>query len=637
MSGASVAFECAVRRTRTRKGRASAVVAAIAIGIAGLLLVSVASTIAGDRALQRGVADLDPEARAFTASFAPDVTPSSEQLETFNAAVAARMTQRGLGPTLRTVEYRALAAGDGRVVRFAGLDGLREVTRLIEGAWPARCDAQRCEVIALVDDPSNTEPVAQLPTDSALGLTVVGTAVATNDLVLNGQLRPDSSEVIMLADGVGAASALPALQLFRRTYAWQTPIIADDVRSIDIDPLLAGVRNLANDPQLVGLHVSGPEDELGAVVSRTRITGSRLAVPVGALLVLFFGVAAVAGLGGRADHRRAAWVLRRRGADGRAIAVFRVLEAGFPVVVGAAVGVIVAAAVGAWLGGHTGLGSWSLVRRSFDGSVAVHVVEVSLAVLLLIVAVLSVGDRRLAGRRRVLPSDIAGVAALAVLLVLVGRGSISTSSLARRVDPTLVAVPVLAAIAVAAVVVRVVPLVLRVCSNGSPRHWPLARLTLSEATAQPLRSIAAASLIAVTVMFALLTFGYASTLRLGSRDQAAFAVPYDFRLQLGAQLVRPQALVPEGGWQQLAAGTTSTDVLRRGVAVRLSASNVQTVEVLGLDPSTLRSLHGWRDGFGPDPERLADDIDRPATSDLGSPLPADGVSIEFVGTGFEGL
>ena len=43
-------------------------------------------------------------------------------------------------------------------------------------------------------------------------------------------------------------------------------------------------------------------------------------------------------------------------------------------------------------------------------------------------------------------------------------------------------------------------------------------------------------------MFALLTFGYASTLRLGSQDQAAFAVPYDFRLQLGPELIRPQAV-----------------------------------------------------------------------------------------------
>ncbi|HEY7625413.1 MAG TPA: hypothetical protein VH761_00035, partial [Ilumatobacteraceae bacterium] len=232
-----------MRRTRTRTGRASAIGAAIAIGVAGLLLVSVASTVAGDRALQRGVGDLEPEDRAFTVSFGPEVTPSTDELATINATIAEGMTSRGLGTTLRTVEYRPLAAGDGRAVRFAGLDGLRDVTQLIDGAWPTRCDATRCEVIALVDDPTNPEPVAQLPSDSAIGLTIVGTAVPTSPLVLNGQLRPDPSEFILLTDGVAAASALPALQLFRRTYAWQTPILADDLRSIDIDPLLAGVRD----------------------------------------------------------------------------------------------------------------------------------------------------------------------------------------------------------------------------------------------------------------------------------------------------------------------------------------------------------------------------------------------------------
>jgi hypothetical protein len=165
----------------------------------------------------------------------------------------------------------------------------------------------------------------------------------------------------------------------------------------------------------------------------------------------------------------------------------------------------------------------------------------------------------------------------------------------------------------------------------------VTKLTLAEATAQPLRSVATASLIAVTVMFSMLTFGYATTLRQGSRDQAAFAVPYDFRLQLGASLIRPQAVAPEDGWSALASGTTATDVLRRGVAVRTSATNVQTVELLGLDPTTLDNLHGWRPSFGEGPRQLATVLAQPKPADLGTPLPADAVSIEFTGTGLEGL
>ncbi len=236
-----------------------------------------------------------------------------------------------------------------------------------------------------------------------------------------------------------------------------------------------------------------------------------------------------------------------------------------------------------------------------------------------------------------LASDVAGVAALVVLGVLVGRGSVSTGALSQKVDPVLVAVPVLAATALAAVVVRLVPLTLRAASSTSPRRWPLTKLTLSEATAQPLRSVATASLIAVTVMFAFLTFGYASTLRLGSRDQAAFAVPYDFRVQLGSSLVRPQALLTPSEWTSLSPGTAMTDVLRRGVAVRRSATAVQTTELLGIDPVTLQHLHGWRSSFGTEPTALAKLIAEPRPEPFGSPIPADAMSLEFGGTGFHNL
>ena len=614
-------------------------VAAIAVGIAGLLLVSVASTVAGDRALQRGVEGLDPEARAFTVTYAPDTAPTAAELSVIDGEIARRLQEPGLGPTLRTVEYRALAAGDGRIIRFAGLDGLRQVTKLVAGSWPTRCDAERCEVVAVVPDTPDIPSVAQLPANSALGLTIVGTAVATNDLVLNGELRPDTTEQIVLADGVGPAStALPTLELFRRTYAWQTPVDYNQLRSIDVDPLLDGVRALSTDPSLPEVHVAGPEDQLRSITSRTRITGNRLAVPVGALLVLFFGVAVLAGLGGRADHQRAVSVLRRRGADRTAITCFRLLEAVLPVLGGLVLGVGVALPVGGWLGHRAGLGGKSILHRSLDGAVVPRVIGVAAIAFVLIFAVLSINDVRLAVRnRRVLASDVAGLAAVVVLLVLVGRGAVSTSSLDRVVDPSLVAMPVLAAIALAALVIRLVPIVLRAMSKASPRRWPLTKLTLAEATAQPLRSIATASLIAVTVMFALLTFGYASTLRLGSRDQAAFAVPYDFRLQLGASLIRPQTLAPSGGWSALAPGTISTDVLRRGVSVRASATSVQTVELVGLNPSTLANLHGWRSSFGASPQALAKKIDQPAPGPLGTTIPADAVSLEFQGSGFEGL
>ncbi|HZX55857.1 MAG TPA: hypothetical protein VFE86_14320, partial [Ilumatobacteraceae bacterium] len=546
--------------------------------------------------------------------------------------------RRGFGPVLRTVEYRPLAAGDGRTVRFAGIDDPRQATRLIDGKWPAHCDATECEVVALVAPSTTPKPVEPLPASSTLGLTIVGTVESTNALVLNGELRPDPSELILLADGVGKASGLPDYSLFRRTYAWQAPIVGKELRSVDVAPLLAGVRRISTDPALSGAHVAGPEDDLLTISSRTRISANRLVVPIGALLVLFFGVAVLAGLSGRADHQRTASLLRRRGAQRSVIVVFRAFEALLPVIGGLIVGVAAGVALGGWFGSRAGLGASSILRRSIDGAVLTRVLAIGAIVWLLMFVVLSIEDPTTARRnRRVLPSDIIGVSAVIALMVLLARGSISTSSLNRVVDPTLFAVPVLAAIVLAAVVIRLVPMVVGAGAAATPRRWPVTKLTLAEATAQPLQSIATASLIAVTVMFALLTFGYASTLQLGSRDQAAFAVPYDFRLQLGPALVRPQAVRASDGWSAIVPGTTATDVLRRGVAVRQSATTVQTVELLGIDPATLDHLHGWRDGFGAPPSRLGKSIDVEAQGPLGTTLPADAKTIEFDGTGLTGL
>ena len=139
MSGAGVAVECAFRRARTRKGRLLATVAAIAVGIAGLVLVAVAGTVAGDRALQRGVADLDATSRAFTVTMSPDLSPTTAQLADLNTSIVGRLQRHGLGSVLRTVEYRALAVGDGRTVRFAGVDDVRQAAQLINGTWPTRC------------------------------------------------------------------------------------------------------------------------------------------------------------------------------------------------------------------------------------------------------------------------------------------------------------------------------------------------------------------------------------------------------------------------------------------------------------------------------------------------------------------
>src|SRR4029078_1218964 len=133
---------------------------------------------------------------------------------------------------------------------------------------------------------------------------------------------------------------------------------------VDIGRLLAAVRTVSTDPLLTGAHVAGPEDELSTISSRTRISANRFVVPIGALLVLFFGVAVLAGLGGRVDHQRTASLLRRRGAQRSVIVVFRVFESLLPVLGGLIVGVVAGVALGGWFGSRAGSGASSILHRS---------------------------------------------------------------------------------------------------------------------------------------------------------------------------------------------------------------------------------------------------------------------------------
>ena len=57
-------------------------------------------------------------------TISPDLSPTTNQLGDLNASIVGRLQRPGLGSVLRTVEYRALAVGDGRTVRFAGVEML---------------------------------------------------------------------------------------------------------------------------------------------------------------------------------------------------------------------------------------------------------------------------------------------------------------------------------------------------------------------------------------------------------------------------------------------------------------------------------------------------------------------------------
>ena len=256
LSGSVSAIECALRRARTRTGRLVATVAAIAD--------RGRRTDAGRRSGNGGrrpsAAARDRRGRpqriaAFTVTTSPDQSPTAAEIADLNDKIDKRLQRRGFGPTIRTVEYRALAAGT--VDQFGSPESTNSNSSLgssmAHGRRVAMRSGARWSRWSL--PPPNLSPSPHSPPDSPLGLTIVGTAVSTNDLLLNGQLRPLDGEMIVLADGVADASGLPDYELFRRTYGWQAPVVADQLRSTDVGPLLASVRSISSDPSLTACRI----------------------------------------------------------------------------------------------------------------------------------------------------------------------------------------------------------------------------------------------------------------------------------------------------------------------------------------------------------------------------------------------
>ena len=91
-----------------------------------------------------------PGGRAFTVSTSPGPAPTPAEIAALNSKIDKPTSTARARPDDRTVEFRALAADDGRSVRFAGIDDLQKFARLVDGTWPTRCDAEACEVVALV-------------------------------------------------------------------------------------------------------------------------------------------------------------------------------------------------------------------------------------------------------------------------------------------------------------------------------------------------------------------------------------------------------------------------------------------------------------------------------------------------------
>jgi hypothetical protein len=121
----------------------------------------------------------------------------------------------------------------------------------------------------------------------------------------------------------------------------------------------------------------------------------------------------------------------------------------------------------------------------------------------------------------------------------------------------------------------------------------LAFLVLARA---PARTVATVGFLLVSIGLALFAVSYRATLAAGARDEAAYAVPLDYTVTEGRQLVLPLAAAPLSRYDAIEPGTAAYPILRRTASVAGSGATIISPTVLGVPAAAIAKLH-WRSDF----------------------------------------
>lgn len=302
----------AVRRLRAHAQRTIVVAIGIAIGAAVLALTAVGSGSVQDRAVQRGLAQLQPSDRAIQAVWSGVPAQSNLSLARLDS-----LARNALLPVLRQapfgVEVFRQATWGGAFVNLGAVDGLSRWLVLQSGRLPRPCTPTDCDLVQI-----GGAPVApKLP-----HLHVVGRATFRAGAPLTayfggaGGHRPP----ILLADGMlrFARVRLPDAALIARTYGWIVPVAPGSIHDWDLASLGARLdraqASLERSSDIFG--VSAPADTLASVRATGRVAGQRLLILGGDSAVLLLGFAVLASTRLRRDHqavgRRLTWSGARR-------------------------------------------------------------------------------------------------------------------------------------------------------------------------------------------------------------------------------------------------------------------------------------------------------------------------------------
>jgi hypothetical protein len=580
----------AAARLRGHAGRAILVAAGIAASIAMLVGVEGGSVIARDRAVQRAVAALPASQQSFRVDafgLAPGQTYAQAD-RTIRGTLASLTARR----PLRAMFFRELRVGGG-LVQLGSVDNLGALARLRSGRLPRTCVSARCEVFQLGSGGRTTWD------QQGIHLVRVGTGELRDRALFGDFLQPPPQlngqrATTLIASGSAAFDRLPAFDGIYRSYSWIAPLDPRRLHVWQITPLLRRESRAQADLARYtdAYELSGPDAALTDARAKGRITAQRMVLIGGEVSTLLLGFALVCAIGLRrglaAERRR----LLERGARRPQLWIAVGTEVSAMSLAGGLVGVATGAALVAVVAGRAGLPAGAVLGHSLGSGLGVALVL--LAWLAGTAAVLVAGRTGTGARNGLRLLDVAALGAAVAVGVGLARGGLDANTLATGGDATLLLLlPGLVSFVAAVAAGRLIAPLMRTAERAARQAPSALRLALLALARAPSRTIATAAFLLVSVGLALFAASYRATLERSARDEAAFAVPLDYVLSEGSQLVRPLDAAPLSRYRTIG---TPYPVLRRSATVAGSGTSVLNPTLLGVPAAALGHLH-WRSDF----------------------------------------
>ena len=612
MREATYVLSLAWKRVRRRSSGALLAASGIAVGTAVLVGVLAGTKVAQDRSASQAVERIPAVARSVRAVWFGVPVSTTESQPALDRAVRTELDGLGLpGPTAIALFRESTVAG--HFVAIAGVDGLASHVQLKTGRLPHRCTPARCEVLRL-------RGTGQLPNAPGLRLVQVGTGSLrsrqlfgdflppTDNALADREISPSIQQAVsyhrpppaplVVADGIVPLTVAPALSRTYRSYAWVWPLRAGAPRLWRIDDLVARTdrARAALSGRSIGFSVQAPQEELRAAERAATVAGRRLLLVGGEAAALLFAFAVLAARTMRRDLQAARRRLTWYGARGWQLGLLTGTESCVVGVLGTLAGWVIGLVGGAIAASIAGAPVGTVLRESVLSPAGLGLVAAVAVIASLVISVaVSIGTR---ADRRFGAIDAAAAAAVAIVLAALLGGAADESRLAsgQGAGLLLLLLPGLISFAAAVAAARAFGPLVRLAGRRAHGRvgMRLAAVTLGRG---PGAAAVTVAFLVLAFALALLAEGYRATLVRGEEDQAAFQVPLDVVVREDlSRLVPVLDAAPLARYGELGGGVDALPVLRIASSAG-QAEGITGVTVLGLPPSWIPKLHGWRSDY----------------------------------------